>query len=740
MPAATDSPLPPQPIHPLRETGAVRADWQPVSTLYAPGVPLCIDLGSSTTRIGLANAPENPTRTFPTLVARWRDRKAAATYTMVGNDVYRDAVVRTAVRLPFDGPLLTNWEAAESVLDYLFEHLGVTSSGKVDNPVVVLEVLGAPLSVRAGLYQLLFEAYDVPAVAYGLDSLFAYHANGGARGVVVGTGHEATTVIPVWDAKGVVSQAKRINYGGRHASSYLNALLGLKYPYFPAKVTSGQAEAMVQDHCFVAGDYNAEVSKALDLDVLEDFDRVVEAPFVEVAVAVKTEAELAAEADRRKESGRRLQQQAQKMRAIKLEQRQMDYVYMCGVKEQLEVAQDDERAVERILATEQFDTLAEFKKYFATLEKAVKKASGEEEPVEAPTFPLLEIPDVELLEEQLKEKRKQRLMKANLDARTRARAEKEAEAKRAEDEKKAEEEWRQRDLAGWIASKRERLATLVENHHRRTKLAKEVKNRKSKALQQRMKNLAMVADDSGGKRRRTQTPATVDKDPNDTFGANDDDWAVYRDINLETRAEDLAEVEADERAELLQLEAELLEHDEAFTPADTFDNLFDWRGSTLHRFFRGPRPADLEDVRQQHQLHLNVERIRVPEAFFQPAIAGIDQAGVGEVVADLLLRRSHDPVFGAGAGEELLKDVFVTGGPSLLPGFVERVEAELRLVLPSHAPLAVRRARDPLNDAWRGMALWAASAGRDLYVLRAEYLEMGADYIKEHGMGNAAWR
>jgi actin-related protein 5 len=36
-------------------------------------------------------------------------------------------------------------------------------------------------------------------------------------------------------------------------------------------------------------------------------------------------------------------------------------------------------------------------------------------------------------------------------------------------------------------------------------------------------------------------------------------------------------------------------------------------------------------MRMNHQLHLNVERIRVPEAFFQPDMFGQDYAGIGEL-------------------------------------------------------------------------------------------------------------
>lgn len=54
-------------------------------------------------------------------------------------------------------------------------------------------------------------------------------------------------------------------------------------------------------------------------------------------------------------------------------------------------------------------------------------------------------------------------------------------------------------------------------------------------------------------------------------------------------------------------------------------------------FLRGYHPAwDPEDVGQAHQIHLNVERVKVPEVLWQPSIAGVDQAGVDELAAHVL--------------------------------------------------------------------------------------------------------
>lgn len=58
----------------------------------------------------------------------------------------------------------------------------------------------------------------------------------------------------------------------------------------------------------------------------------------------------------------------------------------------------------------------------------------------------------------------------------------------------------------------------------------------------------------------------------------------------------------------------------------------------MNAFVRGGIEGrfDPEDLAQSHQLHLNVERIRVPETWFQPGMFGIDSAGIGEIAGWVL--------------------------------------------------------------------------------------------------------
>ena len=147
--------------------------------------------------------------------------------------------------------------------------------------------------------------------------------------------------------------------------------------------------------------------------------------------------------------------------------------------------------------------------------------------------------------------------------------------------------------------------------------------------------------------------------------------------------------------------------------------------------------SDPESQREAHQIHLNVERIRVPEVIFQPSIAGVDQAGLVEIIEGIVMGRFSEPAQQAA----LLKDVFLTGGNTAFESFEERLARELRAVLPVEFPTRVRKASNPAIDAWRGAAGWWSSSNTSerasATVTRAEYLEKGSDYIKEHNLGNS---
>lgn len=91
--------------------------------------------------------------------------------------------------------------------------------------------------------ELLFECYNVPAIAYGVDCLFSYqHNNCPPDGLIISIGYHTTHIIPILDGKADPVNSRRINVGGYHITSYMHRLLQLKYPVHVNAITPSRAE------------------------------------------------------------------------------------------------------------------------------------------------------------------------------------------------------------------------------------------------------------------------------------------------------------------------------------------------------------------------------------------------------------------------------------------------------------------------------------------------------------------
>ena len=314
--------------------------------------------------------------------------------------------------------------------------------------------------------ELLFECYSVPSVAYGIDALLSYKYNKGSSGLIVSSSHSSTHLIPVLDSKPILSSISRLNWGGYQNADYMLKLIKLKYPTFPGKLTEIQAEDMVRGHCYISQDFYVEMRSFLDWTGLEDRDHLIQYPFTEHVAIEKSEEELARIAERKKESGRRLQEQAAKMRLDKLVQKEQNLEYFKDLKNKL--ATQTKKEIKRLLDEDELRDETQLDKTISELEQSIRKARNKDigipdnpEVEEEATFPLLDIPDENLDEAGLKQKRHQRLMKSNVDARARAKVEKEKERARLAEEERLDLERRENDINGWLEERR--VARLVRS-------------------------------------------------------------------------------------------------------------------------------------------------------------------------------------------------------------------------------------------------------------------------------------
>ena len=148
-------------------------------------------------------------------------------------------------------------------------------------------------------------------------------------------------------------------------------------------------------------------------------------------------------------------------------------------------------------------------------------------------------------------------------------------------------------------------------------------------------------------------------------------------VKLEQDGAEEIDEEAVDQDRLQEIEARLLKYDPSFTVEDTMEAIANRQSALIHAFLRGneiQRGVSLkrngddragrdgveddahsvspeagngtegvnqyqqqeEELARAYRLHLNVEKIRIPEVWFQPSIAGVDCAGIAELAGYML--------------------------------------------------------------------------------------------------------
>ncbi|KAL2832402.1 actin family [Aspergillus cavernicola] len=121
-------------------------------------------------------------------------------------------------------------------------------------------------------------------------------------------------------------------------------------------------------------------------------------------------------------------------------------------------------------------------------------------------------------------------------------------------------------------------------------------------------------------------------------------------------------------------------------------------------------------------LVLGNERFTVPEILFTPSDIGMKSAGIPDMILQSL------SVLPTGLHPAFLANILVVGGNSLLPGFMERLETELRQNASAECVVRVRRPKDPIRFAWLGASRLATNKEelRKVAITRQEYQEYGS--------------
>jgi actin-related protein 6 len=123
---------------------------------------------------------------------------------------------------------------------------------------------------------------------------------------------------------------------------------------------------------------------------------------------------------------------------------------------------------------------------------------------------------------------------------------------------------------------------------------------------------------------------------------------------------------------------------------------------------------------------LSNERFSIPEILFSPSDLGSKQPGLPDIILQSL--NVLPPLIQA----TMLSNVLVVGGTAKIPGFVERLQAELRSRIRTEWAVRVRKMDDPVTSTWLGGARMASrhpDVVREYGVTKEEYLEHGSAWV-----------
>ncbi|KAK4277951.1 hypothetical protein QN277_015865 [Acacia crassicarpa] len=701
--------------------------------LFSPTTPIVIDNGASYFRIGWAGETE-PRVVFRNIVQRPRHKVTGETVTIVGDHnpalmKYFDCT-RSGPRSAFDSNVVYQFEIMEYILDFGFDRMGANGL-EIDHPVLITECVCNPVQSRSKMAELLFETYGVPSIAFGVDAAFSYkynqhHGVCNKDGLAMCPGFTTTHVIPFVDGEPVYKGCCRTNIGGYHVTDHLKQLLSLKYPYHLARFTWEKVEDLKMEHCYIAQDYASEAQLfRRGGKEAEEKTRCWQLPWVPPPTEEPpSEEEIARKAAIRERQGQRLREMAEAKRSSRINELENELHGLEFLLQQLD--QVEESDIPSFLSDTGYVSKQEIESARAKVTQSLRKAKGEPKSDQAETeradsansekYSLINIPDETLTPEQLVEKKKQLALKSMSEGRQRSKQKRYEEEMQRERRLQLEEEKRLENPELYLEQLHAKYKDLSEKVDQRKRL-------KTNGNHTNGNNL------SGGvgrgerlnaaqrERMRLLTTAAFDRGKGeDTFGARDEDWHLYKLMSRDNDDDD--EGPDEDEAELARISSRLQDLDPTFVPK------LDTGNAQSAEAVPRSRPLTKEDF----QIIFGVERFRCPEILFNPNWIGVDQVGLDEM-AGVSIRRLPDK--DESLEERLTDSILVTGGSSVFPGMIKRLEAAIRMIRPCGSPIRVVRALDPVLDAWRGASAYAsASLFHTQTFSRADYYEKGEDWLR----------
>eukprot|EP00455_Lapot_gusevi_P027889 TRINITY_DN2963_c0_g1_i1.p1 TRINITY_DN2963_c0_g1~~TRINITY_DN2963_c0_g1_i1.p1 ORF type:complete len:377 (+),score=51.30 TRINITY_DN2963_c0_g1_i1:41-1171(+) len=230
-------------------------------------VGLVIDCGAGLCRAGFAG-DEAPRGEFTAVVGVPSRR---GTYAEPFRDMSRDIYVagdaecrREHLQLvrPVQQGLIQNWDYMEKLWHHAFyNELRVAPE---EHPVLLSESIFNPPNYREKITQIMFEVFSVPSLCLANSARLSLLSSGRYTGVVVESGKDLTSVVPIFDGYSLPNCTARLNLGGRHLSDHFRQWMGTRGYTCQTAGDAAIFNHMKETKCEVAMTLNPEPEETIE--------------------------------------------------------------------------------------------------------------------------------------------------------------------------------------------------------------------------------------------------------------------------------------------------------------------------------------------------------------------------------------------------------------------------------------------------------------------------------------------
>jgi actin len=127
-----------------------------------------------------------------------------------------------------------------------------------------------------------------------------------------------------------------------------------------------------------------------------------------------------------------------------------------------------------------------------------------------------------------------------------------------------------------------------------------------------------------------------------------------------------------------------------------------------------------------NEILIGNERFRCPELMFKPFFNGFEEDGIDRVLYDSIMESRED------IHKDLYRNILLSGGNTLFPGFPERIEKEIIRLAPPTIPVKVIAPPHRKYAVWIGGSILASLATfRQKVITNMEYYEVGARIVHQ---------